>query len=297
MVFEELKAAFPKIRRDEPLRLHSMFRVGGPADYFYELKNVDEIPALLELAEKYRLPVFFFGRGTNLLFRDKGFRGLVIQNISNRLTIEENLVTADSGVLLMDIIRKSVEANLSGLEPLYGLPGTIGGAVFGNAGVPGTEIGNFVEEVVCFNLEEGMHSLAPSNLQFEYRNSRFKKEQKDFVMSVKLRLSKGEKAKSQEQMKAIDEIRRGKQPTGYTAGSFFKNPSKDKPAGMLIEQVGLKGFRLGDAEISPKHANFFMNLGTATAHDILELAKMAQKAVLEKFGVELEPEVRIIGEE
>ena len=193
------------------------------------------------------------------------------------------------------IIGFSVENNLTGLEPLYGLPGTIGAAAWGNAGVPNVEIGNFIRKVVLFNAGDGVHEVPRENFEMRYRSTSMQ-DRREMVMRVFLKLAPGSSEHSKEVMKKINEIRLGKQPTGYSAGSFFKNPSKEQPAGLLIDQVGMKGARKGDAEISPKHANFFMNRGNATAADVLALAEEAKNKVREKFGVELEMEVKIIGD-
>lgn len=296
-LFTTFKEKFLRIKKDEPLKNHCTFRAGGPADFFYELFNIEEVSALITLAEENEIPYLVIGRGSNVLFRDGGFRGLVIKNLTNSLRVHEQWIMADSGVLLSAIVQKSVEAHLKGLEPLYGLPGSIGGAVYGNAGVPGTEIGQFVKTITVFSLEKGIHELEQGELEFEYRSSKLKKENKDVIMHVTLKLEAGDKERSREKIQLTDTIRRGKQPIGFTCGSFFKNPTGGPPAGKIIDECGLKGKRVGDAEINLKHGNFFMNLGNATASQIFELAEIAKKAAKEKFGVKLEEEVRIYGEE
>lgn len=295
MLFEKLKERFPNIRQNEPLKNHCTFRVGGPADFFYELSNIEELPELITLVEKNSIPYRLIGRGTNVLFTDNGFRGIIIKNLSNEYRVEGNEISANSGLLLAQIIRLCVDHDLSGLEPLYGLPGSVGGAVWGNAGVPGTEIGRFVKKVVLFNAGDGVREVPREEVSFQYRKTSLQGSP-DIIMHTVLSLEKGYSSESKERMKQIDAIRRGKQPIGYTAGSFFKNPAPDKPAGFLVDQAGLKGKRIGDAEISVKHANFFMNTGHATASQILELAKMAQEKVKEKFSINLEMEVKIIGD-
>ncbi|MBI2638536.1 UDP-N-acetylmuramate dehydrogenase [Candidatus Peregrinibacteria bacterium] len=295
MLFEKLKERFPGIRQKEPLKNHCTFRVGGPADLFYELTNIEEIPELIAFTEENSIPYRIIGRGTNVLFTDKGFRGLIIKNLSNEYRVDGEEISANSGALLSQIIRLSIDNNLSGLEPLYGLPGTIGGAVWGNAGIPGTEIKQFVKKVVLFNASDGVREMNADEISFQYRKTSLQDAQ-NIIMHVVLRLQKGHQKASKELMKKIDEIRRGKQPIGYTAGSFFKNPSPEKPAGWLIDQAGLKGTRIGDAEISAKHANFFMNTGHATALQIFELAELAKTKVKEKFSIDLEMEVKIIGD-
>ena len=300
MAFEKLKKIFPGLREKEPLKNHCTFRVGGPADLFYELKDIEEIPPLITMAEENAVPYRIIGRGTNVLFTDKGFRGLIIKNLSKNCSVDVGgaQITADSGVLLAQIIRLAIDNHLSGLEPLYGLPGSIGSAVWGNAGVPNCEIGGFVKSATLFNVTDGVREVnggKDGGIDFQYRRTSLQSS-RDIVMSVVLALSKGAANQSKELMKKIDEIRRGKQPVGYTAGSFFKNPSKEKPAGLLIDQAGLKGRSLGGAQISPKHGNFFMNTGNATSSEILKLAGLTATAVKEKFGIDLEFEVKIIGE-
>lgn len=295
MLFEKIKKQFPSIRKNEPLKNHCSFRVGGPADLFYELKNVEELPSLVTFAEENTIPYKIIGRGTNILFTDKGFRGLIIKNITNKYEIAGEEIFADSGVILAQIIQLSVNNNLTGLEALYGLPGTIGAAVYGNAGIPGTEIGSFIKNLTVFNTSDGVREITKDDISFKYRWSSLQ-ENRDIILRVTLRLKKADKMAPKNTAKQINEIRRNAQPTGYSAGSFFKNPSSDKPAGYLIDQAGLKSHRVGGAEISPKHANFFINRGDATANDLFALMRLAKEKVKGKFDIELEPEVKIIGE-
>ena len=302
---EKFKERFPKMRQQEPLKNHCTFRVGGPADFFYELHKIEELPPLIILAEENTISYRLIGRGTNILFTDKGFRGLIIKNLTKMVSFFGNEIGADSGALLAQIIRLAVDNNLSGLEPLYGLPGSIGAAVWGNAGIPETEIGMFVKSATLFNAADGIREVPGGEIAFDYRSTSLQKT-KDVVLRVTLQLQKGSAHESKELMKKIDEIRRGKQPIGYSAGSFFKNPppeqvhsassSRSRSAGFLIDQAGLKGACIGDAQISEKHANFFINKGHCTALELLELAAMARKKVKEKFGIDLEMEVKIVGE-
>ncbi|MBI5413237.1 UDP-N-acetylmuramate dehydrogenase [Candidatus Peregrinibacteria bacterium] len=294
-MLKKLKERFSNLRENEPLKNHCTLRVGGPADMFYELTNIEELPELVTFAEESQIPYRIVGRGSNILFTDKGFRGLVIKNATTECAINGQEISADSGIILAQIVRLSVDNDLTGLEPLYGLPGTLGGAIWGNAGVPGTEICSFVKDVTVFNVSDGVRELTPKDFNFTYRHTSFQ-DSKDLILRATLELKKGDSKKSKELMAQINDIRRGKQPVGYSAGSFFKNPLPDKSAGYLIEQVGLKGYKIGDAEISPQHANFFLNTGKATVSQILELAKLAQQKVKEKFGIKLEMEVKIIGD-
>lgn len=294
-MLKKLKERFCNLRENEPLKNHCTLRVGGPADLFYELANIEELPELLMLAEEAQIPYRIIGRGTNILFTDKGFRGLIIKNVASECAINGQEILADGGIVLAQIVRLSVDNDLTGLEPLNGIPGTLSGAIWGNAGIPGTEICSFVKNVTVYNVSDGIRELGQGDFDFTYRHTSFQ-DSKDIILRATLTLKKGSGKKSKELMAQISEIRRGKQPVGYSAGSFFKNPQPDKSAGYLIEQVGLKGHKIGDAQISPKHANFFLNTGNATASQILELANLAQKKVKEKFGIKLEMEVKIIGD-
>lgn len=295
MILESFKKQFPGIKGEEPLKKHCTLRVGGPADFFYELTNIEELPSLVSLSEENRIPYKIIGRGSNVLFTDNGFRGLIIKNLTNRVEVIGDEITADSGVLWAEIIKVATDNNLTGLEPLHGIPGTIGAAVYGNAGVPEVETGMLVKSITVFNVGDGVREIKKDNISFKYRWSSLQ-EHREIVMRVILSLKKGGTQKSQKLISKTNDVRRGKQPIGLSAGSFFKNPSPDKPAGYLIEQVGLKGFKIGDAQISEKHANFFINTGNATCAQILELADTAKQKVRDRFGIELEMEVKIIGE-
>ena len=295
MLFESLKKRLPRIKENELLKNHCTFRVGGPADLFYELRDIEELPTLIQWAEENHVSYFMFGQGSNILFGDGGFRGLVIKNYANRIVVDDTTITADSGLVLAMLIVKMLEHELSGLESLYGLPGTVGGAVYGNAGVPGCEFSDFLRYITVYNIETGVRRVEKNDITFSYRPSRLQN-QKDVILTVTIELKTGSKEHSKAEMKKIDTARRDKQPVGFTCGSFFKNPSKEKPAGMLIDKAELKGTRIGGAQISEKHGNFFMNVGDATAGDILSLSELAQKTVKEKFDITLEREVRIIGE-
>ncbi|PIQ78574.1 UDP-N-acetylenolpyruvoylglucosamine reductase [Candidatus Peregrinibacteria bacterium CG11_big_fil_rev_8_21_14_0_20_46_8] len=294
-MYEKLKKSFPKIREQELLAKHSTFRVGGPADLFYELTDIEALPELVTTAEKLDIPYRIIGRGTNILFTDKGYRGLIIKNVTNGLKVQGTTIYADSGVLLAQIVQQSVKHHVTGLEPLFGLPGSIGAAVWGNAGVPQCEIGSFVKEIELYKPKDGRRTLQANEIDFRYRHTSLQ-EMPEIILRVQLALFQGDAQQSKEMMKLINQIRIGKQPTGYTCGSFFKNPAPDTSAGMLIDQAGLKGTKIGGAEISQKHANFFLNSENASAQNILDLKNLAQKRVKEKFKIDLEPEVKIIGE-
>lgn len=289
---------FPKIKQNEPLAKHCTFKIGGPADYFYELTDLSELPALIQAANHKQIPYFLFGAGTNLLFSDHGFRGLIIKIAAKKITLDKNTLTAESGALISDLITTMLTHNLAGLEPWVGLPGTVGGAVYGNAGCSGLETKDCLISAEIFHPQTNQTTTEnPKTLDLHYRHSNLKGTNK-IVLSGRFQLQPCKDKQAQTaQITALRQDRFRAQPFGVlTTGSFFKNPIPDKPAGLLIEQAGLKGHRIGSAMISDKHANFFINKGTATATEILQLMELAQKTVQEKFQITLTPEVQIIPE-
>jgi UDP-N-acetylmuramate dehydrogenase len=298
----QLQLKVPGILVDEPLAPYSTFQIGGPADLFYKLANINDLPILVQLAKEYEVPYFLFGSGSNLLFSDEGFRGLVIKiEAKNIEFLPDNKIKADAGVIVAKLISESVNEGYSGLESWTGLPGTIGAAVRGNAGCNGLETTNVLVEAEIFNPETGEIRTQPHDyFQFDYRHSRLK-DSKEIVLNATFQLQKSTSSK-EEQQKIIQECNKkriGSQPFGATTGSFFKNPDAGNPkmaAGYLLEQAGLKGHKIGNAQISEKHANFFLNLGGASAQDVVELARHAKQQVKAKFDVELQEEVQLLGE-
>lgn len=235
------------------------------------------------------MPVFVFGGGSNLLFDDEGFRGLVIRVRSAGLEVRGEEVWAEAGAVMAKVVLASAEAGLTGLEAWNGLPGTVGGAVIGNAGCFGVETKDVLKEAEAYLPGEGVKTVGPEWFEYRYRWSRLKAEP-GVVLSAVFQLKHGDPAEIGEKMKEIARSRIQKQPPGSSTGSFFKNPAGDH-AGRLIEACGLKGKQIGRAQISPAHANFFLNLGGATSADILELGKLAEDEVAKQFGVQLEREV------
>lgn len=290
------KKTFPAVTFDEDLKRHCSFYVGGKADYFYLLKDTDELPALIDFARKHKLHWLLIGRGSNVLFDDRGFRGLIIQNVSDRITIDKNQITADSGVMISRLIAESLKQNLSGLEKWIGLPGTVGGAVRGNAGCNGLETKNILVKALILNPLSGKTREVKKNyFKFSYRHSRLKNS-RSIVLQATFQLKKSTLTpqKQQKILAEINKSRTDKQPAGLSSGSFFKNPSAANPAGQLIDRAGLKGKIIGKAQISPKHGNFFMNTGGATASDIRRLAQLARRTVKAKFRITLKEEVQIL---
>lgn len=278
-----------KIQEDIALAPYCTFQIGGAADFFLEAKSTEEVLEGIDWAEERDLPFFVFGGGSNLLFDDGGFRGLVIRVKSAGLKAEGEEIVADSGVLMAKLVLAAADAGLTGLEAWNGLPGTVGGAVRGNAGCFEVECKDVLKSAEVWLPGEGVKTMKASDFEYEYRDSKLKREG-GVVLSATFKLAKGEEAEIKKKMMEIARSRIQKQPPGSSTGSFFKNPVGDH-AGRLIEAAGLKGKRLGKAQISDQHANFFLNTGGATAADILALAELVEKTVKEKFGIELEREV------
>ncbi|MBU1992238.1 MAG: UDP-N-acetylmuramate dehydrogenase [Patescibacteria group bacterium] len=282
------------LQKGVSLKNYSSYGIGGGADYLLPATATDQLIEIIKLAKRENLPWIVIGGGTNILFPDKGVRGIVIQVKTHNLEISGEKITADSGTPLALVVNRSIQEGLTGLENWAGIPGTIGGAVYGNAGVPGSEMKDYIESVEIYDSKSDKTEKLPlEEMEFSYRDSGFKRNGK-IILRVTLKLTKSDDKKA-DTAKTIKE-RLAKQPTTPSAGSFFKNPTPEKPAGLLIDQCGLKGKCIGDAQISDKHANFIINLGNATQKDILELAKMAKESVKEKFSIELIPEVQIFDE-
>ncbi|MFA6023928.1 MAG: UDP-N-acetylmuramate dehydrogenase [Candidatus Gracilibacteria bacterium] len=284
-----------ELREDHNLAPYCTFQIGGPADFFVEARGSEEVLEALNWAEERDLPVFVFGGGSNLLFDDGGFRGLVIRMRLAGVEVRGEEVWAEAGVMMAKVVLAAAEAGLTGLEAWNGLPGTVGGAVFGNAGCFGVEAKDVLESAEVWMPGEGVKTVGVEFFEYDYRWSRLKKEG-GVVLSASFKLQRGERGEILEKMKEIARSRISKQPPGSSTGSFFKNPPGDH-AGRLIEAAGLKGKWLGKARISDQHANFFLNAGGATAADILNLAALVEKTVFEKFGIRLEREVVFVPSE
>ena len=272
-------------------------RVGGPADYFAEPKSEEELLLLIREAKAARMPVLLLGNGSNLLVRDGGFRGLAIRLGKGFSSIErkDDCLYAQAGALLSTLARQALEASLTGLEFAQGIPGSVGGGVYMNAGAYGGELGQTVDFVRI--LDGGIvRDLPGTEMNFSYRHTRAMEEQW-IILGAQFRLTPGDPKEIEAAMRDFAARRKEKQPLEYpSAGSFFKRPTGHF-AGALIEGAGLKGLTVGGAQVSEKHAGFLINRGGATAYDFLELMRQVQARVMEKYGVMLEPEVRIVGED
>ncbi|MBU0672870.1 MAG: UDP-N-acetylmuramate dehydrogenase [Candidatus Margulisbacteria bacterium] len=284
-----------KFQRNEPLKKHTSLRIGGLADYFFQPKNIEELAEALELARKNKLPVAVLGGGTNLLVLEQGFRGLVIKlgRGLNTVTIEGSKIRVGAGVLLPNLIVTLAKKGVGGLEFLAGVPGSVGGAVVMNAGAWGKEIGQYVAEVRVLDHAGQEKVLKKSKLKLGYRSSLF--QNSNWILTeVLLNLRRKKPKLIKERLLYYLTKRRASQPLGIpNCGSVFKNPKNDY-AGRLIEAAGCKGLRIGDAQVSVKHANFIVNLGEANAKDVIKIMTRVQKAVKERFKILLEPEVKIM---
>ena len=282
---------------DEPMKRHTTFRIGGPADFFLLPSTVDEVRGILEICREEELPYFILGNGSNLLVSDKGYRGVIIQlyrNFSN-ISVEGNEICASSGALLSQIAATARNASLTGFEFAGGIPGTLGGAVFMNAGAYGGELKDVLKEAVVMTEQGEILTLPVEKLDMGYRTSRIKKAGY-LVLEARLVLEQGDMDKIRDITKDLTEKRVSKQPLEYpSAGSTFKRP-EGYFAGKLIMDAGLRGYQVGDAQVSEKHCGFVINKGSATAADVLTLIENVREKVQEQFGVTLEPEVKFLGE-
>lgn len=282
---------------DEPMKRHTTFRIGGPADFFLLPSTVDEVRGILEICREEELPYFILGNGSNLLVSDKGYRGVIIQlyrNFSN-ISVEGNEICASSGALLSQIAAAARNASLTGFEFAGGIPGTLGGAVFMNAGAYGGELKGVLKEAVVMTEQGEILTLPVEKLDMGYRTSRIKKAGY-LVLEARLVLEQGDMDKIRDTTKDLTEKRVSKQPLEYpSAGSTFKRP-EGYFAGKLIMDAGLRGYQVGDAQVSEKHCGFVINKGNATAADVLTLIENVREKVQEQFGVTLEPEVKFLGE-
>ncbi len=299
-----------KIEKGKELKSFNTYHVGGKADFFVAAKARQDLIDAYNFAKEKQIPYAVLGKGSNVLIADDGFRGLVIANKVNTLERHENKIVASSGLSLSAFVKYSAEAGLAGAEFLAGIPGTVGGAILGNAGAWGRSFGDIVESV-DFLDESGARRIQREGVDFSYRESSFKK-MKGIILGAVIVLEKSGSQEVEGKVKEILLHRSGKHPAGRSCGSFFKNIEvKYLPretleaiggwekggritAGKLIEEAGCRKLSVGGAEVSKDHANFLLNTGNATANDIKELAEQVKKKVYDKFGVELEPEVRYL---
>ncbi|MGN0162144.1 MAG: UDP-N-acetylmuramate dehydrogenase [Candidatus Ornithomonoglobus sp.] len=294
---EKFRAVSPQLLENEPMSRHTTFRIGGPADMFASVQSAEEAAELIRLAKENNIPYMVMGNGSNMLVGDKGLRGLVIQ-IGPGMTgceINGTTVTAEAGILMSKLAAEILRAELTGFETLSGIPGTLGGGIFMNAGAYGGEIKNVIKSVAYLDDDGNVREISGEDCRFGYRKSIFS-EGGRYIVSAVLELEKGSYDDIKAAMADYNKRRSDKQPLSVpSAGSTFKRP-EGHFAGKLIQDAGLMGYSIGGAQVSDKHAGFVVNKGGATAADVLALIDHIQKTVKEKFDVVLEPEVRLIGE-
>ena len=285
------------IKLDEPMKKHISFRVGGPADILVKPRTEEQIAKVVKLLKEKNVPYIVIGNGSNLLVKDGGVRGVVIEisDNFNDFNIDGNIVNIQSGALLSFVGKSVLRAELKGFEFAAGIPGTLGGALAMNAGAYGGEMKDVLKEVTVLTPEGGVLTLQADELHMGYRTSVIK-EAGYIVLEAVISLEKGDQEEIRSRMQELAGMRTSKQPLSYpSAGSTFKRP-EGYFAGKLIMDSGLRGYQVGGARVSEKHCGFVINTGNATAKDVTTLMSDVQRIVMEKFGVKLEPEVKFLGE-
>jgi len=307
------------------MRDYTTFKVGGVADFFVEVKTVDELIRAIKAAISLEMPYFILGNGSNILFSDYGFAGLVIKNSTSNIAImkEKSQVIADSGAKIAKLIMEAISNDLAGLEFLYGMPGTVGGAVYGNAGAYGAAIGDYVKSLTVLQIdpEDNIPKVTQQDanwMDFAYRSTKLKKiksKTKPVILTVRFQFSRNQKEELMRRLNKYQKERVEHQPIGLSAGCVFKNPipqelknitgtgtkgmpelPKERTAGFMLEKSGVKKLKIGHAEVSDKHANFIINHDGAKANEIRSLIEEMREKVREKFDVMLEEEIEYVGQ-
>ena len=316
IIFENLKKSFPTLQKNILLKNHTTFKIGGPAKYFLIAKDKKTLLKAISVAKSYKVPVFVMGGGSNLLVSDRGFAGLVVKIQFTKLSLKANrVIVSEAGLLMKDLVDAAIRKGLAGLEWAGGLPGTVGGAVRGNAGAFGGEMKDSVLQVEALDDKLKLKKLNNKQCGFSYRSSIFK--QKNWpVLSVSVKLKKGGQKKLRQIANSHINYRKEKHPLEYpNAGSVFKNvdvkeiPAKCKnlfldkvkkdpfpivPSAWIIIEAGLVGKKIGQAQISKKHSNYIVNLGGAKAQDVLRLIEFVKKEVKRKYSIILEQEIQYL---
>ena len=281
---------------DEPMKNHTTFRAGGCADYLVEPESEEEVRSVIRLCQQEQIPYYIVGNGSNLLVSDEGYRGVIFHIYKNMsaFEIKENYLKAQAGALLVRVAKAAAKEGLSGLEFASGIPGTVGGAMVMNAGAYGGEMKDVVRKVRVLLPDGTIREHTGEEMNFGYRKSRVMEEQ-GIVLGAEMELTPDDPEVIASRMEELKNKRVTKQPLEYaSAGSTFKRP-EGYFAGKLIEEAGLRGFCVGDAQVSEKHCGFVINRGNATATEIMELIREVQKRVYEHSGVHLETEVKLLG--
>lgn len=313
------------LREHEVMREHTTMHVGGVADYYYEAKTIEDLIKAVDAAIEIKIPYLVIGAGSNIIFSDYGFPGLVIRNLTHNIAfmMEKSQVIVDSGVSLQKLILDAVSHNLAGLEFLFGIPGTVGGAIYGDAGANGQSIGDYVKYVTLLVPgEPGEKSKIVQYradwFEFGYRISKLKLmvgHKNPVILSARIQLAQSRQEEIMRRLNLWKNKRLSSQPDGWSAGSTFKNPilegmenivgtgrrsmpqlPKERTAGYMLEKSGAKKLKVGGAKVSPKHANFIINYSEAKAQDVRKLAEQMRNSVREKFNITLEEEIEYIGQ-
>lgn len=289
--------SYPGIREHEPLRPHSWYGIGGRARYFLELADDAALPELVARLNRDHVPYLLIGAATNTLFAADELPGLIIKLVTHKISLDGDGVSVSAGTLMPKLAAEMAKAGRAGLEFAAGVPGTVGGSVFGNAGAFGGEVKDRMLRAEVIDPHGKRQVVTAAECAFAYRDSVFKRSRDRWVItSATFATSRESPATVRARLLAVQKHRRDTQPIDQRSlGSTFKNPPRDS-AGRLIDACGLKGLRIGDAQVSPKHANFIVNLGGASADDVLALMAEMRDRVRERFGIELEPEIRVVGQ-
>jgi UDP-N-acetylmuramate dehydrogenase len=290
-----LAQELPGLEREIPLAPLCAYRVGGPAEYLFAARETELLRHAVIVGRELGLPVTVLGRATNVLVSDDGLRGLVVLTRNEKTTVKDELATAGAGTTLPVLVATLVERGLGGLEFAGNIPGSVGGAVVGNAGAYGHAVADVLVNAKLLAGPETV-TAAPGEIGFGYRTSSLKTTRTTVLLEATFALHEGMRSAMLQEIARDAELRRSKHPLEYAScGSYFKNPSPERPAARLIEEAGLKGLRVGRAEVSDKHANFLVALPGAGAADIRRLADEVRRRVLDRFGVRLEEEVTLLG--
>lgn len=290
------------ILKNELMSKHTSFKVGGRADYFIKVNSIQELKSVLKIAKLNKIQITIIGNGTNLLIKDGGIRGFVIKLELNEFKIKRNangevLLTVESGLSLAALSAIALREEISGVEFLSGIPGTIGGAIRMNAGAYGKEMKDIVIKTRYMTYDGKVKTLNLEEHEFEYRNSIFSKLKDVIIIDTTIKAQKGNKKEIEKIVKEYSDSRKEKQPLEYpNAGSTFKRKEGYITA-KLIDECGLKGYSIGDAEVSTKHAGFIINKGKATAEDVLKLVEYVKLEVKKKFNIDIELEIIVLGDE
>jgi UDP-N-acetylmuramate dehydrogenase len=305
-----------EIQKNVPIAPYTTFKIGGPAKYFVEVSSEEELLEAINYAQENKLEIFIMGGGSNILVNDKGFDGIMIRIADNSCTLKDDSIECGSGIQLSKVVSLSAQNSLAGLEWAAGIPGSIGGAIRGNAGAFGGAMADIIKKVSVFDKDSLESKIYDSKkCAFSYRNSVFKKNRNLIIISAVLKMSKGVKDEIEAKIRENLQKRLEKQPQGASAGSFFENPTvSDKkliadfekdtglesrenkiPAGWLIAEAGLLGKKIGGAQVSEEHGNFVINIGGATCEDVIILASIIKQQVRTKLGVQLKEEVQYVG--